>query len=121
MGNSLLFRKKMEAKGANEAAISSFLRAFELLEKGTDFSLSEAKIIPAKEIPLMEDVLVDDESKHAEYAVQTVVIKLNGGLGTGMGLKTAKSLLEVKEGQNFLDLIVQQNSQLRKSTGEQVK
>ncbi|KAJ3989941.1 UTP-glucose-1-phosphate uridylyltransferase [Lentinula detonsa] len=36
------------------------------------------------------------------------VLKVNGGLGTSMGIKGAKSALEVKDGLTFLDLIVQQ-------------
>jgi len=36
------------------------------------------------------------------------MLKLNGGLGTSMGLEKAKSLLSVKEGKTFLDLIAQQ-------------
>jgi UTP--glucose-1-phosphate uridylyltransferase len=36
------------------------------------------------------------------------VLKLNGGLGTSMGLEKAKSLLTVKEGKTFLDLIAEQ-------------
>ncbi len=121
MGNSSLFRKKLEEAGANEAAISCFLRGFELLEKGTDFSLPESGIDPAADIPMMDDVLVGDTALHAKYIGESVVIKLNGGLGTGMGLKTAKSLLEVKKEQTFLDLMAQQISHLRKSTGQQVK
>jgi UDP-N-acetylglucosamine pyrophosphorylase len=39
---------------------------------------------------------------------KTVVLKLNGGLGTGMGLDKAKSLLEVTSGNTFLDLIAKQ-------------
>jgi UTP--glucose-1-phosphate uridylyltransferase len=35
----------------------------------------------------------------------TVVIKLNGGLGTTMGLERAKSLLPVKEGRSFLEIM----------------
>jgi UTP--glucose-1-phosphate uridylyltransferase len=38
----------------------------------------------------------------------TVVIKLNGGLGTSMGLTRAKSLLEVRPGIAFLDVIARQ-------------
>ena len=41
---------------------------------------------------------------------QTAVIKLNGGLGTSMGLEKAKSLLTVKDGKTFLDLIAEQVS-----------
>ncbi len=46
--------------------------------------------------------------------VETVVIKLNGGLGTGMGLERAKSLLPVKEGLTFLDFIIKQILELRR-------
>ena len=44
----------------------------------------------------------------AEALGQTVIIKLNGGLGTSMGLDSAKTLLPVRNGKNFLDLIVEQ-------------
>mgnify|MGYP002389700956 CR=1 FL=1 len=37
------------------------------------------------------------------YAQRTVVLKLNGGLGTSMGLDKAKSLLTVKQNKTFLD------------------
>ena len=37
-----------------------------------------------------------------------MVIKLNGGLGTSMGLDRAKSLLEVRDGLTFLDIIARQ-------------
>jgi UTP--glucose-1-phosphate uridylyltransferase len=39
---------------------------------------------------------------------KTVIIKLNGGLGTGMGMQRAKSLLTVKYDLTFLDIIVRQ-------------
>src|SRR5437763_12820958 len=39
---------------------------------------------------------------------RVVVIKLNGGLGTSMGLHGPKSLIEVKPGVSFLDAIVRQ-------------
>lgn len=39
---------------------------------------------------------------------QTAMLKLNGGLGTSMGLEKAKSLLVVKDGKTFLDLIAEQ-------------
>ena len=38
----------------------------------------------------------------------TVVIKLNGGLGTSMGMDRAKSLLCVRRGLSFLDIIARQ-------------
>jgi UTP--glucose-1-phosphate uridylyltransferase len=44
---------------------------------------------------------------------QLVVIKLNGGLGTSMGLSGPKSSLKVKPGTSFLDVIAQQVLALR--------
>ena len=52
---------------------------------------------------------------------QTVVLKLNGGLGTGMGLDKAKSLLQVKGDDTFLDLTAKQVIQMRKEHGFKVK
>src|ERR671927_278363 len=46
-----------------------------------------------------------------------VVIKLNGGLGTSMGMTGPKSLVEVKDGQSFLDLAARQVLALRESAG----
>jgi UTP--glucose-1-phosphate uridylyltransferase len=45
------------------------------------------------------------------------VIKLNGGLGTSMGMTRAKSLLEVKDGLSFLDLIARQVLGMRERFG----
>jgi UTP--glucose-1-phosphate uridylyltransferase len=42
-----------------------------------------------------------------------VVVKLNGGLGTSMGLSGPKSLLEVKPGVSFLDVLARQVLALR--------
>jgi UTP--glucose-1-phosphate uridylyltransferase len=48
---------------------------------------------------------------------RAVVIKLNGGLGTSMGLHGPKSLIEVKPGVTFLDVIVRQVLALRERHG----
>ena len=56
----------------------------------------------------------------ADLLKQTVLIKLNGGLGTSMGLQKAKSLLPVKDGATFLDIIVKQILALREGAGAQV-
>ena len=51
----------------------------------------------------------------------TAVLKLNGGLGTSMGLEKAKSLLEVKDGKTFLDLIAEQIKHTRAQHGSKVR
>lgn len=52
---------------------------------------------------------------------RTAVLKLNGGLGTSMGLEKAKSLLEVKDGKTFLDLIAEQIKHTRGQYGSKVR
>merc|ERR1719197_1952298 len=55
-----------------------------------------------------------DVAEKKELLGQTVVLKLNGGLGTGMGLDKAKSLLKVNGDNTFLDLIAQQVEFMKK-------
>ena len=43
------------------------------------------------------------------------MLRLNGGLGTSMGLSGAKSLLEAKDGLSFLDIIARQVLALREA------
>merc|ERR1712151_580002 len=55
-----------------------------------------------------------DVTLDASLLKKTLVLKLNGGLGTGMGLDKAKSLLPVIEGNTFLDLIAKQVDYMKK-------
>lgn len=48
------------------------------------------------------------------------VCRLNGGLGTSMGCVGPKSAIEVKHGQSFLDLIVEQIHSLNQKYGSEV-
>ena len=48
---------------------------------------------------------------------QLAVVKLNGGLGTSMGLSGPKSLLEAKPGRSFLDVIATQVLAMRRRHG----
>jgi UTP--glucose-1-phosphate uridylyltransferase len=48
---------------------------------------------------------------------RVAVIKLNGGLGTSMGLRGPKSLVAVKPGHTFLDVIAAQVAALRRRHG----
>ena len=70
-------------------------------------SSPRTRIEPLTDPDLLSDVAVSDEDAAAALA-KTVIIKLNGGLGTSMGMDKAKSLLPVRDGKTFLDLIVDQ-------------
>jgi UTP--glucose-1-phosphate uridylyltransferase len=109
-------REKMRAAGAAEVAISVFSHYYRLLESGQQGTIRESDIEPVGDLPHLEHLDADDESMRAALA-ETVVIKLNGGLGTSMGVTGPKSALPVKEGLTFLDIIARQILSTRKSYG----
>jgi UTP--glucose-1-phosphate uridylyltransferase len=63
------------------------------------------------------DAIDVDEAAAREALAKTVIIKLNGGLGTSMGMDRAKSLLPVRGPKTFLDVIADQVVQARRDTG----
>lgn len=115
------FREKMEQASVSEAAIKSFERNFNSLVNQETGMIPESSIEPVAELPELADISSADTAFDPALLAQTVVIKLNGGLGTSMGLQKAKSLLPVKGESNFLDIIVDQISHLRKTTGAEVR
>ncbi len=104
-------RDKMIDAGVDEVAIETFVHYYRLLEHGETGMVPEATIEPV-DMPSLADVEVDPEVA-AEAIRHTVVIKLNGGLGTSMGMDRAKSLLCVRRGLSFLDIISRQVLKLR--------
>lgn len=74
------------------------------------------------ELPYLESLKSSSSPDNLqELLSQTVVLKLNGGLGTSMGLEKAKSLLVVKDGKTFLDLIAEQIKYTRKQYKSNVR
>ena len=105
MQDFAVIESKMRAGGLGDAAIRAFAHAYETYVSGVPAFLPEIGLEPAGGLPEAGDL---PAGKADEWIASTVVIKLNGGLGTGMGLEKAKSLLEVKDGLSFLDLIARQ-------------
>src|SRR2546421_2545879 len=106
----------MRSEGVDDAAVQTFSRYYEQLREGDVGTLPEADLEPVEELPDAEE-LPEDEAGASEALDGAVVLKLNGGLGTSMGLDAPKSLLEVKEGLTFLDIIVRQVLGLRSRLG----
>jgi len=104
-------RDKMVDAGVDEVAIETFAHYYRLLEHGETGMIPESSIDPL-EMESLDDVEVSDDDA-AEAIRQTAVIKLNGGLGTSMGMDRAKSLLCVRRGLSFLDIIARQVLHLR--------
>ena len=97
----------MTDAGVAQPAIEVFSRFYEMLESGATGVIREETIEPLLDPPMLSDVDITD-AQARDAIGKTVIIKLNGGLGTSMGLDKAKTLLEVRDGHNFLDLIVRQ-------------
>jgi len=103
----------MRAEGLPDAAVETFARYEGRLRGGEGGLVPEAEIEPLDDVPALADLPVGDAS-----AVERVaVLKLNGGLGTSMGMTRAKSLLEVKDGHSFLDVIAAQIVAARRRFG----
>jgi len=104
---------KMRAEGVGEAAIDTFAHYYEQLREGASGMLPESEIEPVTDLPALEDLAEPDPS----VLESAVVVKLNGGLGTSMGMTRAKSLIEAKDGLTFLDIVEGQVLALRERYG----
>ncbi len=105
---------KMRGAQVSEPVIAAFGSALTRLARGDKGLMPESTIQPAKGLPSLESL---PAAESAGLIGQLAVIKLNGGLGTGMGLDRAKSLIRVKGDDTFLDLIARQILHLRQQPG----
>jgi UTP--glucose-1-phosphate uridylyltransferase len=101
---------KMRAGAQSEEAIAAFGSAYQRLVGGESAMLASSELEPAADVPSLDDLPELEPSAALEHVV---VIKLNGGLATTMGLRSPKSLLEARDGRSFLDLIIGQTLALR--------
>lgn len=103
----------MEQENCSSLSIEQFKYYFGQLLAGDTGVIPESQITSLESAADLE-TLEDYSEAGAAALDHACVVKLNGGLGTSMGLDKAKSLLEVKDGMSFLDIIVQQILSLRK-------
>lgn len=111
-----LIHAKMRSAQVADPTIAGFLDAVRRVRAGQRGMLPESMLEPVRELPRL-DALTESSEADAALLRQLVVFKLNGGLGTGMGLDRAKSLISVRGGDTFLDFIVRQILHLRGATG----
>src|SRR5215211_452212 len=106
--------EKLRAEGLPQLAIDTFADYYRRLAAGEQGMLPEDELEPVEDLPDAEEL--PDESS-TELLDKAVVVKLNGGLGTSMGMTGPKSLLEVKDGLSFLDITVRQVLEERRRSG----
>lgn len=110
----------MKSAGAHDTCVRAFERNYEKLAAGDTGMMPEDSLEPLPDPECYAD-FADPGPKAAQLLSRCIVIKLNGGLGTSMGLVRAKSLLPVKEGLSFLDFIARQILWLREEHSQSLR
>lgn len=105
--------ERMHAEGLPDVMLRTFERQVSALIRGETGLIDASTIEPVDHVQDLDDV----RSSGTADLSKLVLIKLNGGLGTSMGLRRAKSLLPAREGWSFLDIIVSQVLALRAACG----
>ena len=113
------FVEIMKEEGLEDLVIQSFSNSYYKILEGATGTLSEAEIEPPAKENLIDYNKLESASSSSPLE-KLAVIKLNGGLGTSMGLKKAKTLLKIKGENNFLDIIAKQILHLRKESGKNI-
>jgi UTP--glucose-1-phosphate uridylyltransferase len=108
---------KLEKAGAHPMELAAFRRRLAQLAAPGVGTLPGDELSPVEPLPRLDDLPEPDEATTRAVLDRLAVVKLNGGLGTSMGLDGPKSTLEIKPGRSFLDVIAIQTLALRRSTG----
>ena len=112
------FARKMADHGLDPIVIQTFRHYYGLLVSGETGKIDRSQIEPVAEGDIADLEELHGLQDAGRQAIQkTAIIKLNGGLGTSMGLSKAKSLLVVKEGLSFLDITARQALTYRENVG----
>lgn len=102
------FEERMRAERLPQIVIDNFHHYYDVLASGSVGQIAEESIAPVAMVPDIGETTNYEAAGRAALK-RAVVLKLNGGLGTSMGLDQAKSLLVVRDGMTFLDIIARQN------------
>ncbi|GAB2602381.1 UTP--glucose-1-phosphate uridylyltransferase [Paractinoplanes abujensis] len=108
---------KAEKGGAHPAELAALRRRLEQLDEPRAGLLPGSELEPLRDVTDLEQLPEPPAEQAREILDRLVVVKLNGGLGTSMGLTGPKSLLEVKPGTSFLDVVAQQVLAVRRQYG----
>lgn len=104
---------KAEAGGVHGTELAALRRRLRQLGEQQAGLLPGEVLEPLADLPRLDELPSPSPGQARDVLDRLVIVKLNGGLGTSMGLEGAKSLLEVKPGANFLDVLARQVLALR--------
>ncbi len=101
--------EKMRARGLPRIAIETFSRYYEQIVSGETGLIKDADIRPVSPLEIEQFKTLEAFAPYGKKVfTKAVRIVLNGGLGTSMGLSGPKSLLLVKDGLSFLEILFKQ-------------
>lgn len=104
---------RLKLAGAPDILQRFFLQQVRKLLHENRGLLSRRDIQPVEKLPEFEEIQ-SYQDRGVRALPRVLVIKLNGGLGTSMGLETTKSLLPAKNGFTFLDIAFKQITHVRR-------
>ena len=102
------FAARMRDEGNSELIVKTFEHYYTQLADGHTGLIPESDISSVEHLPDLEKFPKELKKVGQRFLPKTVLLKLNGGLGTSMGMNRAKSLLTVKDKLSFLDIIARQ-------------
>jgi UTP--glucose-1-phosphate uridylyltransferase len=103
------FISKMKREKSPPLVIDTFTYYYKRIVSGATGLISDRDITPVAPDEIEDATRIKEYAGSGRKALRhAVIIKLNGGLGTSMGLTRAKSLLPVKNEKTFLEVIVRQ-------------
>jgi UTP--glucose-1-phosphate uridylyltransferase len=108
---------KAEAGGVHGTELATLRRRLRQLSEQQAGLLPSEDLEPLADLPHLDELPEPSPGQARDVLDRLVIVKLNGGLGTSMGLSGPKSLLEVKPGASFLDVLARQVLSLRERHG----
>ncbi|HMO58168.1 MAG TPA: UTP--glucose-1-phosphate uridylyltransferase [Roseiflexaceae bacterium] len=105
-----LFAERMQGEGLPALVIDTFRHYYTLLATGDTGIIAEQAITPVDSLPALGE-LASYRDAGRRVVGKVAQLKLNGGLGTSMGLDGPKSLLTARDGLSFLEITLRQNAQ----------
>jgi UTP--glucose-1-phosphate uridylyltransferase len=108
-GHLPAFISKMKTAGLQPVVIDTFAWYYEKVLTGDKGLIFNKDICPVESNEIADAAQFGSFANAGKKALpHAVMIVLNGGLGTSMGLTCAKSLLEARDGKSFLEIILHQ-------------
>ena len=103
------FVEKMRSENLPEIVIDTFAYYYRQVVEGATGLISDRRLQPVTPGDIADTDALDSFGDAGRRCLpQSVQIILNGGLGTSMGLTGPKSLLTVRDGKSFLQIILEQ-------------